>query len=166
MGLLTGVNKKQKKTLTLLANVLNTFVSIHIISLMCMQKPSLYCIKPHIEYANKGQESDKLLDIQIESGKVKKVLDKLRCDKAGGTDELSSRLLIELKEVICYPVTKIISEFLCTGIVPADWKTANVTPIFKIGSRQRVENYRPVSLTSLIGIRLVKLLFEMQSLTI
>ena len=72
-------------------------------------------------------------------GNVKKALDKLRCDKAGGTDELYSKLLIELKEVICYPVTKIISEFLCTGIVPDDWKIANVTPIFKEGSRQRVE---------------------------
>jgi len=79
------------------------------------------------------------------------VLDKLRCDKVGGADELSSRLLIELKEVMCYPVTKIISESLCTGIVPDDWKTANVAPIFKKGNRQRVDNYRPVSLTSLIG---------------
>jgi len=85
------------------------------------------------------------------SWKRKKVLDKLRCDKVGGADELSSRLLIELKEVMCYPVTKIISESLCTGIVPDDWKTANVAPIFKKGNRQRVDNYRPVSLTSLIG---------------
>jgi len=56
-------------------------------------------------------------------------------------------ILIELKEVICYPVMKIISESLLTGVVPDEWKTANVTPIFKKGNRQRVENYRPVSLT-------------------
>ena len=56
-----------------------------------------------------GCESDKLLEIQIELATVKKVLDKFRCDKAGGTDELSSRLLVELKE-ICYPVMMIISE--------------------------------------------------------
>ena len=46
---------------------------------------------------------------------------------------------------------KIISESLLTGVVPGDWKTANVTPIFKQGNRQRVESYHPVSLTSLIG---------------
>ena len=46
---------------------------------------------------------------------------------------------------------KIISASLHTGVVPDDWKTANVTPIFKTGNRQRVENYRPVSLTSLLG---------------
>jgi len=39
-----------------------------------------------------GCESDKLLEIQIELETVKKVVDKFRCDKAGGTDELSSRL--------------------------------------------------------------------------
>ena len=106
---------------------------------------------PSADYVYTGCESDKLLEIQIELGTVMKVLDKFRCDKAGGTDELSSRLLIELKEVICYHIMKIISESLLTGIVPDDWKTANVTSIFKKGNRQRVENYRPVSLTSLIG---------------
>ena len=98
-----------------------------------------------------GCESDKLLEIHIELETVQKVLDKFRCDKAAGTDELSSRLLVELKEDICYPVMKIISESLRSGIVPDDWKSANVSPIFKKGNRQRVENYRPVSLTSLIG---------------
>ena len=47
-----------------------------------------------------GCESDKLLEIQIELETVKKVFDKFRCDKACGADELSSRLLIELKEVM------------------------------------------------------------------
>jgi len=45
----------------------------------------------------------------------------------------------------------IISESLRSDIVPDDWKAANITPIFKKGNRQRVDNYRPVSLTSLIG---------------
>jgi len=34
--------------------------------------------------------------------------------------------------------------------VPDDWKKANVSPIFKKGNRQSLENYRPVSLTSQI----------------
>ena len=34
------------------------------------------------------------------------------------------------------------------GILPADWKSANVTPIFKKGDRSKSGNYRPVSLTS------------------
>ena len=31
--------------------------------------------------------------------------------------------------------------------VPADWKTANVAPIYKKGNKNLAENYRPVSLT-------------------
>jgi len=33
------------------------------------------------------------------------------------------------------------------GIVPSNWKEANVSPIFKKGKRTDAENYRPVSLT-------------------
>ena len=36
------------------------------------------------------------------------------------------------------------------GIVPADWRTANITPIFKKGSKSAAGNYRPVSLTSIL----------------
>ena len=37
-----------------------------------------------------------------------------------------------------------------TGVVPDDWKAANVTPIFKKGSKNEIGNYRPVTLTSQI----------------
>ena len=37
-----------------------------------------------------------------------------------------------------------------TDVVPDDWKAANVTPIFKKGSKNEIGNYRPVSLTSQI----------------
>jgi hypothetical protein len=34
------------------------------------------------------------------------------------------------------------------GVVPADWRDANVTPIFKKGAKSSPSNYRPVSFTS------------------
>ena len=36
------------------------------------------------------------------------------------------------------------------GIVPSEWKEANITQLFKKGSRNKPENYRPVSLTSVV----------------
>ena len=36
------------------------------------------------------------------------------------------------------------------GIVPSEWKEINITPLFKKGSRNKPENYRPVSSTSVV----------------
>ena len=36
------------------------------------------------------------------------------------------------------------------GIVPQDWREANVAPLHKKGSREKPENYRPVSLISIV----------------
>ena len=44
-----------------------------------------------------------------------------------------------------------------TGIVPEKWKEANITPIFKKGSRVKKCNYRGISLTSVPGKIMEKL---------
>ena len=38
-----------------------------------------------------------------------------------------------------------------TGEIPSLWRQANVVPIFKKGVRSDMSNYRPISLTSVIG---------------
>lgn len=35
--------------------------------------------------------------------------------------------------------------------MPADWKLADVIPVYQKGMREDTGNYRPVSLTSLLG---------------
>ena len=36
------------------------------------------------------------------------------------------------------------------GEIPQEWKTAKVTPIFKVGSKMNIENYRPISVLPLV----------------
>ena len=36
------------------------------------------------------------------------------------------------------------------GVVPNDWREANITALFKKDSKSASQNYRPVSLTSVI----------------
>ena len=81
---------------------------------------------------------DELSNMLIDEITVGKTLDKLRPDKAAGADDLSPRFLAELKEELCHPVTKIMKASFDTGVVPDDWKTANVCPIFKKGSRSQI----------------------------
>jgi len=73
---------------------------------------------------------------------------KLREDKAPGPDELSPRLLFHLKEQLAVPLCILFRKSLDEGRVPADWREANVTPIYKSGCRTCPG--RPVSLTSQI----------------
>jgi len=71
-------------------------------------------------------------------------------------DELSPRILTELKDEISHSVTMIMKSSFNIGIVLDDWRSANVTPIFNKDSRNKVENFRLVSLT-----RQIVKLFEM-----
>uniref|UniRef100_A0A8C3CN94 Reverse transcriptase domain-containing protein n=1 Tax=Cairina moschata TaxID=8855 RepID=A0A8C3CN94_CAIMO len=50
-----------------------------------------------------------------------------------------------------------------TGVVPEDWRTANVTPVFKKGRKEDPGNYRPVSLTSVPGKVLEQLVLDATS---
>ena len=48
------------------------------------------------------------------------------------------------------PLATVFNLSLEEGIVPLEWKEANIIPLFKKGSRNKSENYRPVSLMSVI----------------
>ena len=50
----------------------------------------------------------------------------------------------------CAPLTKLFRQSLAEGILPDEWKQAHVIPILKKGSRHKVTNYRPISLTSIV----------------
>ena len=90
----------------------------------------------------------KLETIEITVEDVCKRLALLRKDKSPGADDMSPRLLKTISTEIAEPVTANFNESFSKGIVPMDWKIANITPIYKKGSRKSAVNYRPVSLTS------------------
>ena len=63
---------------------------------------------------------------------------------------LNAKLLMETVEQIRIPLATAFNLSLKEGVVPFEWKKANIIPIFKNGSRNKSDNYRPVSLTSVI----------------
>ena len=91
---------------------------------------------------------------------VLKELSKLKVDKSMGPDGIHPRILKELRGVLAKPLTELFNQSLITGVIPEDWKIANVVPLHKSGSREEASNYRPVSLTSVVGKLMETLLKE------
>ena len=88
-------------------------------------------------------------DIVITTSGVQKLLQNLDPAKASGPDGISPRVLKELAAELAPALAVLYQASLDSGIVPADWRTALVAPIFKKGERYKPENYRPISLTSI-----------------
>ncbi|PKU46912.1 rna-directed dna polymerase from mobile element jockey-like [Limosa lapponica baueri] len=89
----------------------------------------------------------------VEEDQVKKEdqLRRLDIHKSMGPDGIHPRVLRELAEVIAGPLSIIFERSWRTGEVPEDWRKANVIPVFKKGKKEDQGNYRPVSLTSISG---------------
>ena len=92
-----------------------------------------------------------LTDITINDNMVAAVLGRLKPNKFPGGDGLHPRVLVELKNEMATPLRMIVTRSLHDGQLPPSWKEANVTPIYKKGKRHVPGNYRPVSLTSMAG---------------
>ena len=92
-----------------------------------------------------------MADITIGAAEVQRKLQYLRTDKAPGADLVHPRLLKELAVQVAYPLAIIFQQSIDQSRVPQQWRTANVIPIFKKGSKRHAANYRPISLTTHIG---------------
>ncbi|CAH2230213.1 jg7919 [Pararge aegeria aegeria] len=77
---------------------------------------------------------------------VENIIMSLQNDKAPGIDGLSNALLKEIKDVIISPLTTIFNQSLLTGVFPEQWKIACIKPIYKAGTKNSPQNYRPISL--------------------
>ena len=60
-------------------------------------------------------------------------------------------MLRELAGVVAKTLSIIFRLSWLTADVPVDWKLANVTPIFRKGQKDDPGSYRPISLTSVPG---------------
>ena len=104
------------------------------------------CLPP-IKQCFSGQDKDKLCSYTITADMVKAKLSKLKMNKSPGVDSVSTNMLLELSDEIADIVAVLFNKSLITSDVPYDWKLANVSKVFKKGSKASSSNYRPVSLT-------------------
>ena len=74
-------------------------------------------------------------------------MNRLNKSKAAGLDKISARLIRECADLICIPIRDISNQSVSQDIFPDDWKCAKVTPLFKEGDRDDLNNYRPIDLS-------------------
>ena len=86
--------------------------------------------------------------IDLDQQKIEEKLAKLKPDKSPGVDMISSRMLKECAKELSLPLLILFKDSLDSGMVPMDWRCANVTAIYKKGLRALPSNYRPISLTT------------------
>ena len=118
-----------------------------VISVQCLPKISSL---PVADAKFQEAKSDYLGPLVVTPEMLAKKIKAMKDNKSPGVDEIPPKLLMETEEQISIPLARIFNLSLKEGVVPFEWKEANIMPLFKKGSRNKSENYKPVSLTSVI----------------
>ena len=58
-------------------------------------------------------------------------------------------LFVGISLKLSIPLCSIYQQGIECNVIPEEWKLADVTPLFKKGSRSQFSSYRPISLSSL-----------------
>ena len=103
------------------------------------------------------------MDYLISTDKQFKLLNKLYKAKATGLDMISARLIRECADLICKPICEIFNQSIIQGVFPDDWKCARVIPLFKKGDRDDLNNYRPISVISVVAKVLERIVYDQLS---
>ena len=86
---------------------------------------------------------------------AKKIKD-MKDNKSPGVDGIPPKLILEIVEQISIPLATVLKLSLEEGVVPLEWKGANIIPLFKKRTKKQVREQQ--SLTSVICILLERLI--------
>ena len=70
-------------------------------------------------------------DIDFSIAKVRNLLKKVKPSKAAGPDHIHGMVLKNCAYGLAYPISKLFQVSYNSGIIPQEWKMANVVPIYK-----------------------------------
>ncbi|KAL9958504.1 hypothetical protein ACROYT_G035530 [Oculina patagonica] len=87
----------------------------------------------------------------ITESKIIDCLKNISSNKASGIDNISARMLKLAAPIIAPSIAKLINCSFDTSVFPQRWKTAKVTPLFKGGDTESVNNYRPISVLPVLS---------------
>ena len=115
------------------------------------QFASVFTKEPNAEVAVLDKKTEvNLSNINIKEQIFWNEILKLNVNKSCGPDEIHPQILIELIDLVPKPSALLINKTMDKGYILQDWKMAYVSPRLKKGARDKAENYRPISLTSIV----------------
>ena len=92
---------------------------------------------------------------------VQKIIKNFKPKSSAGHDNISSKLLRQVGDIVAYPLSIIINQSLCTGIFPNRLKLAKVIPLYKNNDNKLFGNHRPISLLSVLSKVFEKIVFDL-----
>ncbi|XP_047989455.1 uncharacterized protein LOC125228811 [Leguminivora glycinivorella] len=99
--------------------------------------------------------------LHIPSRLISHELNHLDLSKGQGPDDIPPIFLKNTVKTITAPLTILFNKCLSEGVFPSIWKTANIIPVHKGGSKNNVENYRPISILSTLSKVFEKLVHKL-----
>ena len=111
-------------------------------------------------YLSKLQINPKTLYLhQITPSEIKKYINKLPSKDSSGYDNISNKLLKQIKYSILKPLAHIFNLSIVSGVFPANMKLSEIIPLYKKGTKDLMNNYRPISLLLTISKLLGKCMY-------
>ena len=107
-----------------------------------------------------GNKSEHLGQLFVTPVMIANKIKQMKDNKSPGVHGIPPKLLREIVEQISTPLAKLFNLSLEEGIVPSEWKEANITPLFKKGSRNKPENHRLVIISLFIRDHMVEFLVK------
>ena len=105
-------------------------------------------------------QNDRSFDIDFSESRIKSILSALNVNKAQGPDGINGAVLKHCSDSLVYPLSKMFNLVYNVGCIPSEWKTSNVVPVHKKDDKSDIENYRPISLISLVMKVFERVLYE------
>ena len=93
---------------------------------------------------------DQFMGLRFHELDVLLLLKDVNSGKAAGPDGIHGLVLKNCAASLAKPLTALFNVSFVTGCIPHEWKLASIVPIHKKDDKGSVENYRPISLTSLV----------------
>ena len=107
------------------------------------------------------QECDQLLTtVEVTQERVERLLREVDIRKATGPDDVSPQVLRHCSSELAGPLSEVFKACVRENTWPSVWKKARVVPIHKKKSRSNPANYRPISLLSVVGKVLERVVVE------